>query len=106
MRTIKYDDVNVLDEKIELLSKVIQKIVREATLIDDVFVYAESPKIKIDVAPIGVFIEISKSKVLNKEEFFENIKQRISLWKKENGFLYPINLTLTPVDWVFETGII
>lgn len=105
MIKVKFDDEVVEDEKIVALSKALQKIVQEATGIPEVFVYADSPKIKIDVAPIEVFIEMSASKVENKEELFEKIKILLLAWKKESHFNYPITITLTPIDWKFEVGL-
>ncbi len=105
MINIKYDDKKVKDEEIIFLSEAVQKIVKETTEIEDVFVYADSPKIKVDVAPIEVFVEMSRSIVLAKEKLSEDIKNKISVWKKENNFNHPVNLTLIPMDWKFEVGI-
>jgi hypothetical protein len=105
MINIKYDDKKVKDEEIIFLSEAVQKIVKETTEIEDVFVYADSSKIKVDVAPIEVFVEMSRSIVLAKEKLSEDIKNKISSWKKENNFNHPVNLTLIPMDWKFEVGI-
>lgn len=105
MITIKFDDTKVEDPKIVELSKGLQKAVQEATGIPEVFVYAESPRIKIDVAPIEVFIEMSANKVPDREELFSVIKNKLLAWKAENAFEYPVTVTLTPVDWKFEVGL-
>lgn len=105
MINVKFDDKKVSDEKVTELSKALIKVVQEATNIPEVFAYADSPRIKIDVAPLEVFIEMSTSKVPNKEELFEKIRNGISNWKRESGFEYPITVTLTPVDWKFEVGV-
>ena len=105
MITIKFDDQKVKDDEVVALSNSIIKIVQEATKIREVFVYADSPRIKIGVAPIEVFIEMSASKVANKEELLQAIKAPLSQWKKLNNFEHPIILTLTPMDWMFEVGI-
>lgn len=105
MINVKFDDSKVSDEKITQLSKGLIKVVQDATNIPEVFVYADSPRIKIDVAPVEVFIEMSASKVSDKEELFNKIKDGLSRWKQESGFEYPITITLTPVDWKFEVGI-
>lgn len=105
MITIKYDDKKVEDDQIILLSKAVQKIVQDATKIPEVFVYADSPKIKIDVAPIEIFVEMSASKVLNRESLFQEIKNNLSSWRKDNDFNNPITITLTPMDWRFEVNI-
>ena len=105
MITIKYDDKKVQDDSIVTLSHAVQKIVSEATGIPEVFVYADSPNIKIDVAPIEVFIEMSASKIADKELLFTEIKIKLTEWKKENTFAYPLTITLIPMDWKFEVGI-
>ncbi|MEK7228131.1 MAG: hypothetical protein AAB681_02110 [Patescibacteria group bacterium] len=105
MITVKFDDKEVSDEKITQLSSALQKIVSEATSIKEVFVYADSPRIKIDVAPIEVFIEMSATKVEDREGLFNDIRDRLADWKQANDFEYPITITLTPVDWKFEVGI-
>ncbi|MEK9195029.1 MAG: hypothetical protein AAB975_01525, partial [Patescibacteria group bacterium] len=73
MITIKFDDQRVENADILVLSETIQKIVSEATGIKDVFVYADSPKIKLKIAPIEVFIEMSASKIGNRDELFSTI---------------------------------
>ena|ERR1041385_6465496 len=105
MITIKYDDAKVGDDQITALAKAIRIIVSEATKIKEVFVYADSPKVRVEVAPIEVFIEMSAGKIKNREELFQEIKHKLSDWKKANSFEYPITLTLTPMDWSFEVGI-
>lgn len=105
MIKVAYDDAKLKDEEIMTFSKALQKIVIDATNIQEVFVYADSPRIKIDVAPIEVFIEMSASKVSDKEALFGKIKEGIVEWKKESNFRYPITVTLTPVDWKFEVGL-
>lgn len=105
MINIKFDDTKLQDDKIVALANGLQKIVIDATGIPEVFVYADSPRIKIDVAPIEVFVEMSASKVPNKEELFQKIKSSLADWKKANSFEYPITITLTPIDWKFEVGI-
>lgn len=105
MINIKYDCDKVNDDEIITLSKAVQKIVSDATKIKEVFVYADSPKIRIDVAPIEVFVEMSASKVGDREQLFQEIKNQLSDWKKANNFNNPITITLTPMDWRFEVDI-
>jgi hypothetical protein len=105
MINIKYDDAKVSSEQIIALSKALQKIVIDATGIPETFVYADSPKIKIDVAPIEAFIEMSASKVPNKDGLFDQIKGGFVAWKKETNFTHPVTLTLIPVDWKFDVGL-
>lgn len=82
-----------------------QKIVSEVTGIEDVFVYANSSLIKIKIAPIEVFIEMSAHKIKDQNELMKDIKEKIIIWKQKVNFTYPINLTLIPMQWKFEVGI-
>ncbi|MEQ1500327.1 MAG: hypothetical protein ABL917_03085 [Parcubacteria group bacterium] len=102
---IDYDDNKLKDEDVLFLSNTVQKIVSDITGIEDTFVYANSPKIKVKVAPIEIYIQISSSKVPDREVLFDNIKNQLSDWKKTNEFKYPINLTLMPMDWKFGIDI-
>lgn len=105
MINIKYDSDKVKDEEIVLLSKAVQKIVQYTTKIPEVFVYADSPKIRIDVAPIEIFIEMNVTKISDREQLFQDIKTNLSEWKKVNNFNNPITITLTPMDWRFDVDI-
>lgn len=102
---IKYDDTKVVEEDIMRLSSATQKIVAEVTEIEDVFVYADSPKIKINVAPIEIFVEISAQKVENIDTLLEKIRERLASWKSETNFPQPINLTVSAMPWKFVIGI-
>ena len=105
MINIKFDDQKIKNDEIVTLANAIIKIVQDATKISEVFAYADSPRIKIGVAPIEVFVEMSASKVSDREELFRTIKDQLSKWKNLNNFMHPITITLTPIDWRFEVGI-
>ena len=105
MINIKFDDSKVSDTDIEILSTAVQDIVTKSTGIKDVFVYADSPRIKLKVAPIEIFIEMSASEIQDKNKLFLEVKTKLSEWKKAESFSQPINLTLTPMDWKFEVDI-
>lgn len=105
MINIEYDDSKVSDDEVKVLSKAIQKIVSEVTSIKDVFVYANSAKIKIEIAPVEIFVEMSDHKIENLDDLTNKIKERLSSWKKENNFSVPINLTVIPMHWKVEVGI-
>lgn len=102
---IEYDDGKLKEETILAVSNAIQKIVSETTGIEDVFVYANSSHIKVKIAPIEIWIEMSAHKIANADDLLSQFKTQLSDWKKESGFQYPINITLTPMPWKFETGI-
>jgi len=102
---IDFDDAQVKDEEIVRLANGIKQIVSTVTNIEDVFVYARSARIKVNVAPIELVVRMSAEKIKDREKLFDDIKSGIVQWKKENSFHYPINLTLQPMDWKFETGL-
>jgi predicted lipoprotein len=102
---IEFDDVKVSDSEALAASKAIRDIVSEETNIQDVFVYANTAKIKIQIAPIEVFIEMSDHKIDDVDILFDKFKNKISFWKKAVAFPHPINLTLIPMRWKVETGI-
>lgn len=105
MITIEYDDSKLTDEEIRTLSHAIQQIVSTVTGIEDVFVYANSARIKVRVAPVEIFVRISAHKVPDRAGMLRDIKTGLSQWKAAGGFSHPINLTLMPMDWQFEIGI-
>lgn len=102
---IDFDNEKVSEQEIRVLSEATQKIVSEITAIEDVFVYANSSQIKVKVAPIELYVQMSAHKIQNLDELFDQIKSRISEWKKQEGFNQPINLTLMPMTWKFEVDV-
>jgi hypothetical protein len=105
MITIEYDDAVVSENEVRQLAIASQRIVSDITKIEDVFVYANTSKIKINVAPIEIFINMSASKISNPEELVSQIKVGLANWKSTDGFEQPINLTLIPMQWNIEIGI-
>ncbi len=102
---IEFDDSKLSDEEAHSLAVAAQEIVSEVTKIEDVFVYCNSARIKVRVAPIEVFVNMSAHKIPSVEGMLSEFKARFVTWKKEVQFKHPINLTLTPMPWKFETGI-
>lgn len=102
---IQYDDSKINDSQIKVLSEGIQKVVAEVTGIEDVFVYGNSSKIKVKIAPIEIFIQMSAEKIVDRDKLFSDIKSKLVDWKSESKFLHLINLTLIPMDWKIEIGI-
>jgi hypothetical protein len=102
---LEFDDAKVPDKDVEALSKAVRDIVSETTGIPDVFVYANTAKIKVQIAPIEVFVEMSAPKIKDVDALVAEIKQKISVWKFTNNFAHPINLTLIPMNWKVEIGI-
>ena len=102
---IEYDNDKVSNTDATILSETIQKIVSEATSIEDVFVYANNSQIKIKTAPLEIFIEMSAHKIANPDKLIAEIKLQLAKWKQNNNFPHPINLTLIPMQWKIEIGI-
>lgn len=102
---MEYDDGKVSDAEALTLSNAAQKIVSEVTGIEDVFVYANSARIKVKIAPVEIFVEMSSHKIQNADKLVGDIKAAIAKWKQENGFKHPINLTLIPMQWKVEIDV-
>ena len=102
---IQFDDSKVKKEEVLDLSNASQKIVSEVTGIEDVFVYGNSSEIKIKIAPIEIFIEMSAIKIKDEDVLIKEIKTKLSEWKSEANFVHPINLTLIPMNWKVEIDI-
>jgi hypothetical protein len=105
MITIQFDDAKVEKVDIQNLADAVQKIVSDVTGIEDVFVYGNSSDIKIKIAPIEIFVEMSANKIANLDSLTESIKEKISIWKRENNFTHRINLSVIPMNWKIEIGI-
>jgi hypothetical protein len=102
---IKYNSKVVSDSDAEILAVAIQKIVAETTGIPEVFVYADSPKIQVETAPVEIFVSLSAHKVPDLDSLMNATKEKIKQWKSESGFSHPITLTITPMNWKFEVDI-
>jgi len=102
---LEYDDSSVSEEEAQQLSNAVRDIVSEATGIADVFVYANTAKIKVQIAPIEIFVRMSAKINKEKEGLMEEVKAKLTEWKKDNGFSHPVNLTIIPMDWQIEIGI-
>jgi len=105
MIKIEFDDSKVSDDEIRQLSEGVQKVVSQSTGIEDVFVYANSARIKVQIAPIEIFVEMSAGKVENLNDLTTTIKDGLSAWEKDSGFTQPINLTVIPMNWKVEINI-
>lgn len=105
MIKILFDDTVAQREEIVQLSEEIQRIVSQVTGIEDVFVYGNSSDVKIKIAPIEIFVEMSASKITDENALVQQIKEKLSQWKQSAQFPHPINLTLIPMNWKVEIGI-
>lgn len=102
---VDYDDAVVSEEDVKNLSTALQKIVVEATNIDDVNVYANTAHIKVNVLPIEVFIRMSAAKIENETALIENIEHRLKEWKKEVVYPHKVNIYLIPMQWIIRSDI-
>ena len=102
---LEYNDSVVSDEEAKELSNAVRDIVSEVTGIADVFVYANTAKVKVQVAPVEIFVRMSASITQEKSGLMKDIKNNLTHWKEKSGFSHPINLTLIPMDWQIEIGI-
>jgi len=102
---LEYDNNEVTDVDAKILSEAIRVIVSEVTSIDDVFVYANYSKIKVQVAPIEIFVEMTASKIVDENILINQIKTKLREWKQRVNFNHLINLTIIPMNWKVEIGI-
>lgn len=102
---LEYDDKKVPDSDVEALSKAVRDIVSNVTGIADVFVYANTAKIKVQIAPVEIFVEMTATKIADVDQLMEQIKAEIAEWKQSVNFAHPINLTLIPMNWKVEIDI-
>ena len=102
---IEYDDDKLSEEEAENLSQAVRDIVSKVTEIEDVFVYANKAHIKVQIAPIEIFVRMTAKKIENVDDLTQTIKTELSKWKSEQNFKHLINLTLIPMEWKVEIDI-
>lgn len=102
---IEFDADRVSSAEARVLSEQTRDAVIAATGIEDVFVYANSSEVRIKVAPVEIFVQISAQKVGDMDQLFSQIKERLSRWRTQVQFPHPLNLTVIPMQWRFEVGI-
>jgi hypothetical protein len=68
-------------------------------------VYANSSQIKVKIAPIEIWVQMSEWKIKDLDELMNQIKTKLSDWKKETQFQHPINLSIVPMKWKVEIDI-
>lgn len=105
MITLEFDDRKVTDAEATELAKALRHIVAEVTRIEDVFVCANSARIKVQVAPIEVFVWMDGREIKDGGILMAGMKSRLSDWKQTSGYEHSINLSLIPMNWRVEIGI-
>ncbi len=102
---VEYDDAIVEESDARAVCEATQKIVSQITGIADVFVYGNSSQIKVMVAPIEIWVEMSNFKISDADELIKEIKNKLHDWKTEVRYPHPVNLTLIPMDWKIEIDV-
>jgi hypothetical protein len=102
---LEFDNGVVSEDEAMRLSKAIRDIVSESTDVTDVFVYTNTAHIKIQIAPIEIFIRLSKHIAEGKPDLLKDVKNKLTDWKAREEFMHPINLTVIPMVWSMEIGI-
>jgi hypothetical protein len=102
---IDFDGKKVSHREVELLCEAVQRIVAETTHIEDTFVYANSPQISYKIAPIEIFIQLSDHKITDLDALVATLKARMTEWKQQSNFSWPINFSFIPMNWKIEIGI-
>ncbi|MBP6911811.1 MAG: hypothetical protein KBB88_01250 [Candidatus Pacebacteria bacterium] len=88
---IDYDDNSVQEKKMQLFAEAIKDIVSVATGIPEVSVYANASHIKVNIAPIEIFVHMSAHIISDLEILFTDVQTRLIAWKKENNYYHCTN---------------
>lgn len=102
---VEYDNAIVSEAEIQTFCEAAKNIVVEATGIKEVFVYGNSSQIKINIAPIEIWVEMSDHKVMDADVLAKSFRAGLEAWKRQADFPHLINLTLIPVHWKLELDI-
>lgn len=102
---VEYDNAVVDEAEAQAFCEAAQKVVVEATGIKEVFVYGNSSHIKVKIAPIEVWVEMSSHKITDAEALAKELRLGLEAWKKQVDFPHLINLTLIPMQWKLELDI-
>ncbi|HET9411761.1 MAG TPA: hypothetical protein VFO38_02850 [Candidatus Saccharimonadales bacterium] len=101
---VEYDNAVVSEANAQALCRAAQKAVADVPGIKEVFVYGNASHIKINVAPVEVWVEFS-AHIIDTNEFSSAIRKNLADWKQQSEFPHPINLTIIPMQWKLELGI-
>ncbi len=96
-----YDDSVVKEGEVKKLGVFLRELCLNSKNLDVKFsfAYAENPSIKVSMFPIETYIKITRSKIVDEEEFLGEIESRLKEWKIKENFEHPINILLMPMDW-------
>lgn len=96
---LEYDNAVVTEPQANAICEAVQKVVAAAPGIKEVFVYGNSSHIKVNVAPIEIWIELSAHIVTDADALAAYCRESLGKWKAETNFPHAINLTLIPMNW-------
>lgn len=102
---VKYDDAVLTETEANALCLAAQKIVKEATGIEETFVYGNSAHIKVDIPPVEVLVEMSSHKIDDEDALLKKMSDDLRAWKEETSFPHLINLALIPMHWKIDFDI-
>jgi hypothetical protein len=102
---LEYDNAVVNEEEAQAICDAAQKVVSDTTSIKEVFVYGNSSHIKVKIAPIEIWVEMSDHKITDADTLAKDIREGLSTWKSQTNFPHLINLTLVPMHWKLELDI-
>jgi hypothetical protein len=102
---LEYDNAVVTEHEANAICGAVQQIVAAAPGIKEVFVYGNSSHIKVNVAPIEIWIELSAHIVTDADALAAYCRDGLSKWKADTNFPHAINLTLIPMSWKLELNI-
>lgn len=75
---VEYDDMVVPEDEAHALCTAVQKAIITATGIKETFVYGNAARIKIDIALVEIWVEMSAHKVDDAETLAKDIRKELS----------------------------
>lgn len=102
---LEYDNAVVTEAEAQAICDAAQKVVEGATGIKEVFVYGNTSHIKVKVAPIEIWVEMSDHKIQDADILAKSFREGLSQWKQQTDFTHLINITLIPMAWKLELDI-
>jgi len=102
---VEYDDNVVSKSDADAVCEAIRQIVQDITHISTVYVYGNTAQIKVNPAPVKIWIEMSAHKIKNPEDLAQRVRDALTAWKASAGFDHLINLMLVPMEWQLERDI-
>jgi hypothetical protein len=95
---LEFDDSIVNTDTTKEFCEAIRRIVVDSTGLpeNEICLYGNNSQIKINVAPIQVWLEISDYKVSDVDKLANDIRDQIVEWKDKTKFAHQIKFMLVP----------